>query len=77
MECEKTDNKIECIDCTSFKKPLDIRKMIEKIATMLGIEFKKVDILSEMYLLGDYVIRCEEARFENWTDYCMRCYVEL
>jgi|GEM_PF-7023330 hypothetical protein len=80
MEC----NINECIECNSFKVPIEIKKIIRKIAEMSGFSRVKVRKVDEgVYLLIDETtstarikIKCEREDF-SWSDYCIRCYLLL
>jgi hypothetical protein len=78
MECI-IGEKIECIKCENFKTPIDVRELIMRIVEILGVKEEDFEKLAEGYYLptNNVMVRCEEKAFENWTDYCIRCYTDF
>jgi hypothetical protein len=72
MDCIKNGNEIECVICTSYKVPLSVKPLLERIAELLGkFEFKKED--DGIFVLEDGTkIICEEAEM-TWSDRCVSC----
>ncbi len=77
MECEINGNEVSCVVCTSFKTAIDVVKIVEKIAQILGLP--KVTYLGDgIYSLGndEVEVKCEwkELSDVSFSDYCIRCY---
>jgi hypothetical protein len=74
MECEADG--MSCIVCNSFKIPINVYKIVKRIADSLGIK-EEIEYMGDgLYIAGEVEIKCEWIEFESsWSDYCIRCFV--
>jgi len=74
MECE-TNEYVSCTACNSFKAPIDVYRIVQKIIKTLGLAEEEIEYRGEgSYHAGEIEIRCERIEF-SWSDYCVRCFV--